>query len=68
MQLSFAGHRNDDALIEAITFLKISFEKGKSLSWYRFDQIPKAFIPQSLKVYLYEEDEHGQKRIHPGQI
>jgi TnpA family transposase len=64
-QLTFAGHRSDDGLIEAITFLKTSFEKGKSLSRYRFDQIPQAFIPQGMKVYIYEEDEQGQKRIHP---
>jgi len=65
MQISFAGHRNNDALIEAIVFLKASFDKGKSLSQYRFDQIPKAFIPQAMKSYIYKEDEHGQKRIHP---
>ena len=65
LQLSFAGQRGDDPLIEAITFLKASFEKGKSLNRYRFDQIPKAFIPQGMKAYLYEEDEQGQKRIHP---
>jgi TnpA family transposase len=64
-QVSFAGHRSDDCLIEAITFLKMSFEKGKSLNRYRFDQIPKAFIPQGMKAYIYEEDEHGKKRIHP---
>lgn len=65
MQISFTGHRSDDCLMEAITFLKISFEKGKSLNRYRFDQIPKAFIPQSMKAYIYEEDEHGKKQIHP---
>jgi len=64
MQISFAGHRSDDTLIEAIAFLRASFDKGKSLSQYRFDQIPKAFIPQGMNRYLYEEDEHGQKRIH----
>jgi Tn3 transposase DDE domain len=64
-QVSFSGHRSDDCLIEAITFLKMSFEKGKSLNRYRFDQIPKAFIPQGMNAYIYEEDEHGKKRIHP---
>jgi len=33
--------------------------------FYRFDQIPKAFIPQGMKAYIYEEDEHGKNRIHP---
>jgi TnpA family transposase len=64
-QLSFSGQRSDEPLIEAVTFLKSSFEKGKSLNRYHFEQIPKAFIPQVLKAFLYEEDEHGQKRIHP---
>jgi TnpA family transposase len=64
IQLSFTGQRSDDALIEAILFLRTSFKKGKSLSQYRFEQIPKAFIPKGMKAYLYEEDEHTQKRIH----
>ena len=59
MQLSFTGHRGDNKLIEAIEFLKTSFDKGKSLNRYSFDKIPKAFIPQGLKLYLYEEDENG---------
>jgi len=65
MNLSFTGHRGDNELIEAIEFLKTSFDKGKSLNRYSFDKIPKAFIPQGLKLYLYEEDETGQKHIHP---
>src|SRR5665648_298884 len=65
MQLSFTGHRSDNELIEAIEFLKTSFDKGKSLNRYSFDKIPKAFIPQGLKLYLYEEDENGDMHIHP---
>src|ERR687891_387350 len=65
IQLSFAGHRGDDALIEAIEFLKASFDKGKSLNRYRLEQIPQAFVPQGMKPCLYEADENGQKRIHP---
>jgi len=65
MQLSFTGHRSDNELIEAIEFLKTIFDKGKSLNRYSFDKIPKAFIPQGLKLYLYEEDENGETHIHP---
>jgi len=65
MQLSVAGHRGDDVLIEAIEFLKSSFDKGKSLNRYSFEKIPKDFIPQGLKQYIYEEDEKGQKHINP---
>ncbi len=32
MQLSFAGHRGDHALMDAMEFLKTSFNKGKSLN------------------------------------
>ena len=65
IRLSFGGHRDDNTLIEAVEFLKASFGKGKSLSRYRFEQVPKAFVPQGLKQYLYLEDEMGQKRIDP---
>lgn len=65
MQLSVAGHRGGDVLIEAIEFLKLSFDKGKSLNRYSFEKIPKDFIPQGLKQYIYEEDEKGQKHINP---
>jgi Domain of unknown function (DUF4158) len=65
LQLPFEGHGEDDALVEAITFLKASFEKRKSLAGYRFEQIPKAFIPQSMKAYLYERDKGGRRRLHP---
>ncbi len=65
MQLSFAGHRGDDDLMDAIEFLKASFDQGKSLNRYRLDKIPQAFIPPSLKPYLHEEDENGQKHLHP---
>ena len=63
MRLSFASQREDDALIEAVEFLKAALDKGKSLSRYRFEEIPKAFIPQGLKPYIHDDDENGQKRI-----
>lgn len=64
-QLSFSGHRGNEALLEAIRFLKICFEKGKSLKQYDLEKIPKAFIPKGLKSHIYEADETGRKRIHP---
>ena len=41
------------------------FNKGKSLARYRFEQIPKAFIPQGVKPYLYEKDKDGNRSIQP---
>ncbi len=65
MQLTFAGHKGDSTLIEAVEFLKKSFEIGKSLNRYSIDKIPKYFIPQSLKPYIYEYKEKGEKHINP---
>jgi len=63
--LPLAGQRQDADLLEAIDFLKACFEEGRSLVRCRFEQIPKAFIPQSAKPYLYEKDADGHRRIHP---
>ena len=63
--LPLAGQRQDADLLEAIDFLKACFEEGRSLIRCRFEQIPKAFIPQSAKPYLYEKDADGHRRIHP---
>ncbi|MGP6192138.1 MAG: Tn3 family transposase [Vulcanimicrobiaceae bacterium] len=65
LQLPLTGHREDHALMEAIAFLKASFKKGKPLSGYRFDQLPKAFISYGMKAYLYEKDGAGRRRVHP---
>lgn len=65
LQLPLIGNREDRALMDAIAFLKSSIKKKKPLSTYRFEQIPKAFIPQGTKAYLYEKDEAGQRRVHP---
>ena len=63
--LPLAGQRQDADLLEAIDFLKACFDEGRSLARCRFEQIPKAFIPQSAKPYLYEKDADGLRRIHP---
>ncbi len=65
MALSFAGHQGDQALLDAVEFLKTSFDKGRSLTRYRLDQIPQVFIPSGLRPYLYEQDDQGKKRLHP---
>jgi len=63
--LPLGGHREDDSLMEAVVFLRKSFIKGKSLKRYRFAQIPKAFIPQGMKSYIYEKDKEGTCNINP---
>jgi TnpA family transposase len=65
LRLPFGVHCGDDSLMEAVVFLRKSFAKGKNLTRYRFAQIPKAFIPQGVKPYLYEKDKDGNCSIHP---
>ena len=65
LRLPLRGHVEDDSVMEAIAFLRARFNKGKSLTRSRFEQIPKAFIPQGMKSYLYENDKDGQRGIHP---
>ena len=67
LRLPLKGHREDDSLMEAVAFLRKCFHQGKGLARYRFEQIPKAFIPQGVKSYLYEKDPEGRRRIHPDQ-
>ena len=65
LYLPLTGHSEDDSLMEAIEFLRESFDKSKSLARYRFEQIPKAFIPLSAKSYIYGKDKNGNRFIHP---
>lgn len=65
VQLQFGGHGEDENLMEAVTFLRECFAKGKSLTHYRFDQIPKAFISQGVKAYIYGIDKKGNRSINP---
>jgi TnpA family transposase len=64
LQLQFGGHGEDESLMEAVMFLRECFAKGKSLTQYRFDQIPKAFVPQNVKAYIYEIDKKGNRSIN----
>ena len=64
LQLPFAAHGEDDSLMEAVSFLRECFDKGRSLARSSFDQMPKAFIPQGVKPYLYQKDKDGNRTIH----
>jgi hypothetical protein len=52
-------------LMEATTFLKEAFGKGKPLGQYPLKAFPTGFVPESAKRYLYAKDEHGRKRLIP---
>jgi TnpA family transposase len=57
-----AGHT---ALIEAVTFLKNTFQKGRPLSQYPPYAYPLSFIPDTAKRYLYAQGAHGQRHMLP---
>ena len=63
LHLPFAAHSDGDSLMEAAGFLRECFDKGKSLSRCSFEQMPKAFIPQAVKPYLYQNDKDGNRCI-----
>lgn len=65
LHLPFTSHSASDSLMEAVAFLRECFGKGKSLTRYSFEQVPKAFIPQSVKAYVYQTDKNGNRCINP---
>jgi TnpA family transposase len=64
LQLPLASHDANDSLMEAVVFLRESFNKGKSLARMSFEQIPKTFIPHNVKAYIYRTDTDGNRSIH----
>ena len=59
----FVTTGKDDSLMNAITFLKEVFTKGKTLTKYDIEDIPQVFITNSNKRYLYTKDESHSKRL-----
>jgi TnpA family transposase len=58
--VDFASSSVNDPLIEAINFLKDSYQKDKPLGQYPYETFPKRFIPGKMKRYLY-----GNKQLLP---
>jgi TnpA family transposase len=50
-------------LIEAIQFLKDTFEKGRPLSQYPAWALPQRFIPDTVKRYLYAPAAGGYRQL-----
>jgi len=57
--VDFDASSAQDALIEAVHFLKNMFRKGKSLSQYPPNTFPTRFIQENTKRYLYKQDSQG---------
>ena len=61
--VEFVATTEDDPLIEAIRFVKEAVRSGKALGSYKEEAIPTRWIPDKMKRYLYEKDEHNHKRL-----
>jgi len=61
--VDFDASLGQNALIEAVHFLKTMFQKGKSLRQYPPDTFPTRFIPANTKRYLYGQDSQGRKQF-----
>ena len=55
LNINFAAHQADDLLIEAVSFLKNAFLKGKPLGQYPSDEMPRRFVPDASKRYIHEQ-------------
>jgi len=56
LTVDFAAPLANDPLIEAINFLKMAFLKGRPLGQYSSDSVPKGFVPNGSKRYVYEQN------------
>jgi TnpA family transposase len=65
LHLPLRGHREDDSLMAAVAFLRKCFRQGKSPARYSFKKVPKTFIPEGMKAYMFEKAPDGRRRIHP---
>ncbi|MBY0281997.1 MAG: DUF4158 domain-containing protein [Alphaproteobacteria bacterium] len=62
--LDFESENPNDPLIEALTFVKKTFNNKKSLKDIAEDKFPKEFIPSYLESYLYEKREDSSKVLN----
>ena len=61
--IDFDASLGQNALIEAVHFLKTMFQKRKSLRQHPPDTFPTRFIPENTKRYLYGQDSQGRKQF-----
>ncbi len=61
--VSFASSTPNDALLEAVTFLREAYEAKKALWHFPLKKIPTTFIPETMHRYLYDKDANGEKTL-----
>lgn len=62
--LDFDSEDPNDSLIEALTFVKKTFNNKKSLKEIAEDKFPKEFIPSYLESYIYEGNEKSSRILN----
>jgi TnpA family transposase len=63
--IEFTSTLSQDALIEAVEFLKAAFKKGKPLKEFPSELFPVDCVPASVTSYLYAQDSKHQKQLIP---
>lgn len=63
LMVDFVAPLTHDPLIEAIHFMKLAFVKNRPLGQYPSDDFPDQFISESVKRYLYKQDDPVQKTL-----
>ena len=63
--IEFSASTADDPLIEAVQFVKEASRSGKAITACREQDIPVRWVPEKMRRYLYEKDEHNRKRLLP---
>jgi hypothetical protein len=64
LAIDFAASSARHALIDAVRFLKTTFQKGRPLSQYPAEALPVRCIPETVKRYLYvSETQESRRRL-----
>jgi len=53
MVLNFNTNENDAFLLEGVNFIKSAYQKNKSISEYKEEEVPIQFIPNRQRQYIY---------------
>jgi TnpA family transposase len=61
--IDFSATPANKSLITAVNFLKEALQKSKPLTQYKQDKLPRRFIPEKHRRYLYTANDNGKKEM-----
>lgn len=61
--IDFQATAANKSLMTAVQFLKTALQKEKPLTQYKTEKLPKRFIPEKSKPYLYAANTNGKKEL-----